>query len=253
MNLLKKFTRNDNADMEEDFDDNYSYSMPDDLKMAMEETDAVSDVSAIDNPARKDPEFHPVSADKVSLKLLQPKSHTEATKIADKLKEGYLNGTVRIKPDAALWSRFGLAKEITDIIELFDALELVFNTTKDTNEMSINVISNDDVFLGLTLKSVIKDGKKISVPDVDDTCDIKDQDEVAEFAESFDFGKLAKALKKTGMPDEWAEIFESIDPKEFAEGFMEGFEGAFSGKSQASAEVNRGDNYYTQNAVVAYR
>ena len=171
----------------------------------------------------------------------------------DKLKEGYLNGTVRIKPDAALWSRFGLAKEITDIIELFDALELVFNTTKDTNEMSINVISNDDVFLGLTLKSVIKDGKKISVPDVDDTCDIKDQDEVAEFAESFDFGKLAKALKKTGMPDEWAEIFESIDPKEFAEGFMEGFEGAFSGKSQASAEVNRGDNYYTQNAVVAYR
>ena len=71
--------------------------------------------------------------------------------------------------------------------------------------------------------------------------------------ESFDFGKLAKALKKTGMPDEWAEIFESIDPKEFAEGFMQGFEGAFSGKSQASAEVNRGDNYYTQNAVVAYR
>ena len=88
MNLLKKFTRNDNADMEEDFDDIYSYSMPDDLKMAMEETDAVSDVSAIDNPARKDPEIHPASPDKVALKLLRPKSHTESVKIADKLKEG---------------------------------------------------------------------------------------------------------------------------------------------------------------------
>ena len=47
-----------------------------------------ADVSAIDSPARKDPEIHPASPDKVALKLLQPKSHTEATKIADKLKEG---------------------------------------------------------------------------------------------------------------------------------------------------------------------
>ena len=89
MNLLKKFTRNDNADLEEDFDDLYSpYAMPEDLKMAMEETDVASDVSAIDSPARKDPEIHPASPDKVALKLLRPKSHTEGTKIADKLKEG---------------------------------------------------------------------------------------------------------------------------------------------------------------------
>jgi len=88
MNLLKKFQRNDNADLEEDFDDLYSYSMPDDLKMAMEESDAVADVSAIDSPSRKEPEIHPASPDKVALKLLRPKSHTEGTKIADKLKDG---------------------------------------------------------------------------------------------------------------------------------------------------------------------
>ena len=45
-------------------------------------------VSALDNPARKEPEIRPVAADKVSLKLMQPKSHTEAAQIADKLKEG---------------------------------------------------------------------------------------------------------------------------------------------------------------------
>ncbi len=86
MNLLKKFVRNDNADFDEGYDENELYVMPEDIQMP----DAVEDngVSALENPARKDPEFHPASADKVSLKLLQPKSHTEAIKIADKLKDG---------------------------------------------------------------------------------------------------------------------------------------------------------------------
>ena len=86
MNLLKKFVRNDNADLEDDYDD--IYVMPEDLKMEMPGSDTDADVSAIDSPARKDPDIRPASPDKVALKLLQPKSHTEATKIADKLKEG---------------------------------------------------------------------------------------------------------------------------------------------------------------------
>ena len=84
MNLLKKFVRNDNADLEEDYDE--MYVMPEDIQMPGMDGD--ENVSALDSPARKEPEIHPASADKVSLKLLQPKSHTEATKIADKLKEG---------------------------------------------------------------------------------------------------------------------------------------------------------------------
>ena len=86
MNLLKKFVRNDNADLEEDYEE--MYVMPDDIRMEMPDTDAEEGVSSIDSPSRKEPEIQPVSADKVSLKLLQPKSHIEATKIADKLKEG---------------------------------------------------------------------------------------------------------------------------------------------------------------------
>lgn len=86
MNLLKKFVRNDNADFEEDYDE--GYVMPDDIRMEMPDTDAAEGVSSLDSPSRKEPEIQPVSAEKVSLKLLQPKSHIEATKIADKLKEG---------------------------------------------------------------------------------------------------------------------------------------------------------------------
>lgn len=90
MNLLKKFVRNDNADLENDaYNDVYDiYTMPKELEAEMESADAAASVSAIDNPARKEPEIHPATPDKVALKLLQPKSHTEAVKIADKLKEG---------------------------------------------------------------------------------------------------------------------------------------------------------------------
>ena len=85
MNLLKKFIR-DNADIEaEEYED--LYIDPEDMQENLDATEA-EDVASLNSPARKEPEIHPASPDKVSLKLLQPKTHTEATKIADKLKEG---------------------------------------------------------------------------------------------------------------------------------------------------------------------
>ena len=86
MNLLKKFVRNDNADMEDDVSYDDIYVTPEYLQTDM--GNAEEEVAAMDSPARKTPDIHPATPDKVALKLLQPKSHTEATKIADKLKEG---------------------------------------------------------------------------------------------------------------------------------------------------------------------
>ena len=89
MNLLKKFIRNDNADMgEDDYDDLYRGPDDEDIPVQLPQSDTMSDLASLNSPSRKEPEIHPASPDKVSLKLLQPKSHTEATKIADKLKEG---------------------------------------------------------------------------------------------------------------------------------------------------------------------
>ena len=87
MNLLKKFVRNDNADLDEEFDDD-TLVMTDDIGMEMPETDVGEELASMDSPSRKEPEIQPAKPEKVSLKLLQPKSHIEATKIADKLKEG---------------------------------------------------------------------------------------------------------------------------------------------------------------------
>ena len=86
MNLLKRFVRNDNADFDESYDENELYVMPEDIQIPDE---TANSVAAIENPARKDPEVRPANdAENVSLKLLQPKSHIEATILADKLKEG---------------------------------------------------------------------------------------------------------------------------------------------------------------------
>lgn len=88
MNILKKFMRNDNADFEDENYDDLYLNYNEDEKDNEGEREADDVVSALNSPARKEPEIHPVSPEKVSLKLLQPTSSTEAPKIADKLKEG---------------------------------------------------------------------------------------------------------------------------------------------------------------------
>ena len=88
MNMLKRFLRNDNANLENEVYDDEELYLSDDLNMDIPEETYANDVTSLDSPTRKEPEIRPATPDKVSLKLLQPKRHTEAAKIADKLKEG---------------------------------------------------------------------------------------------------------------------------------------------------------------------
>ena len=90
MNMLKRFLRNDNTEEDTELYDDEGLYLSDDLNMDIPESEYATDLSSstLDNPTRKEPEIQPVKPEKVSLKLLQPKSHIEATKIADKLKEG---------------------------------------------------------------------------------------------------------------------------------------------------------------------
>ncbi len=86
MNLLKRFIRDNTAtESEEEYEDFYPAL---DAENENPASSVEEDVASLDSPARKDPEIHPASPEKVTLKLIQPRSHTEATRIADKLKEG---------------------------------------------------------------------------------------------------------------------------------------------------------------------
>lgn len=84
MNLLKKFIRDNNAI--EDEDDEYTdLYVDEDVQADLDGSESVAPAMG-GVAAPKAPE--PASPEKVALKLMQPKSHAEATKIADKLKEG---------------------------------------------------------------------------------------------------------------------------------------------------------------------
>ena len=85
MNLLKKFIRDNNAIEDEDDEFNDLY-VDDDVRMDMEEGETAAPAAMGTAAAPRAPEA--ASPEKVALKLMQPKSHAEATKIADKLKEG---------------------------------------------------------------------------------------------------------------------------------------------------------------------
>ena len=90
MNLLKKFIRPE-PDYDGDIygeDEGIGFDFPPDIEEEFNKKNIAESVAAIDNPARKNPEIHTASPEKVALKLMQPRSHTEATKIADMLKEG---------------------------------------------------------------------------------------------------------------------------------------------------------------------
>ena len=87
MNLLKKFIRDNNAvdDEDDEFNDLY---VDDDVRMDMEGNGEAAAPAAMGGTAAPARAPEPASPEKVALKLMQPKSHAEATKIADKLKEG---------------------------------------------------------------------------------------------------------------------------------------------------------------------
>lgn len=86
MNLLKKFIR-DNSNIDED-EDNLYIDPAEDINVGIPEADTEAAVASLDSPERKDPKIQPASPDKVTIKLVKPRSHTEATVIADTLKEG---------------------------------------------------------------------------------------------------------------------------------------------------------------------
>lgn len=80
MNFWKKITKTDNEPAEDDNYNGYGYEMDDGIV-------GVPDYG--DTAPVKEPSLSNVSApEKVSLKLVQPKSHTEAPAVADKLMSG---------------------------------------------------------------------------------------------------------------------------------------------------------------------
>ncbi len=85
--LGKPAQGSDTDDIEDEAYDDI-YGAPEDPGPEAEPVAFEDSTAAVDSPVRKEPSVRPAPSEKVALKLLQPKSHTEATQIADKLKDG---------------------------------------------------------------------------------------------------------------------------------------------------------------------
>ncbi|MBQ3640183.1 MAG: cell division protein SepF, partial [Clostridia bacterium] len=89
MNLLKRFIRGNDPidDPIDDVEGDDIYERPYDP-----DTDADPDVAkgiaAVDSDVRKQTQIRPASSEKVSLKIMAPRSNADAAAIADLLKEG---------------------------------------------------------------------------------------------------------------------------------------------------------------------
>ena len=90
MNLLKRFIRG-NDPIEDPLDDvegDDLYERPYDPADSDTDPDVAKGIAAVDADTRKQTNIRPASSEKVSLKIMAPRSNADAAAIADLLKEG---------------------------------------------------------------------------------------------------------------------------------------------------------------------
>ena len=94
MNLLKRFIRGNDPieDPLDDIDGEDLYERPFDPADAdpddIADPDVAKGIAAVDSSARKKATIRPAASEKVSLKIMAPRSNADAAAIADLLKEG---------------------------------------------------------------------------------------------------------------------------------------------------------------------
>lgn len=121
-----------------------------------------------------------------------------------KAEDGYLEGTIRLKPTKDLLSMF-LPNNVLSTIGIADpALEFVFNTNEKKAEIAVNLLVSGDVFFGI--RSVTEEGNATAIATPDKTVDALDEEKlgawVGEDPEAF--------LESIGLPQEILDVLKSV-------------------------------------------
>ena len=129
-------------------------------------------------------------------------SQTEKMEVATvslvdfKAEDDAVNGKIRIAPSADLLKQAGLPSTASSAIDLAKLqLELGFATAKNSGTVEINVLSGEDLLVGLAFSATEKKATAITEPS--NTCDVENVDE---WLEDIDLQKLVKALDDAGLP-----------------------------------------------------
>lgn len=115
-----------------------------------------------------------------------------------KAEDNALNGKVLLAPTSDMLKNMGLSSTVSSAINLADPkLELDFASSKDSSSIEINLLSGEDLLVGLALSGTEKAATPITEPT--NTCDLED---IEDWLEGVDTNKLMKALKDADLPVE---------------------------------------------------
>ena len=120
----------------------------------------------------------------------------------------YLNGNIRIKPSSEILEAMGIADDGATVLSIANlALEINCVSSKDSAETAINLISGDEIFVGLTFS-----GKEVAASPIElpDTANVYSEDEIDKWLEGIDTDALIKKFEGLGVSSDLIAIIESM-------------------------------------------
>lgn len=122
------------------------------------------------------------------------------------LKDGYLNGTVRLVPSEKLHS---MIFEQTSFADKKMTLDLVFSGAENTATVAVQLMENEQVFAGITLTETVGDPKPMARPtQIIDP--INDTTALENWLENADTQSIVNKLKDKNVPDSLVRLVEGL-------------------------------------------
>ena len=107
-----------------------------------------------------------------------------------------LAGKIRLAPSSDLLDEMGLPATASSAIDLAQIqLELGFDVNETSSTIDFNILTGEDLLVGVTLSGAGKEATAIDMPS--EAYDVSD---VEDWAETFDTDKLIDALDEAGLP-----------------------------------------------------
>ena len=112
----------------------------------------------------------------------------------------YINGKFRVKPSSELLKNMGLDSGASSLLAIVSPeLELNFETSEKSAKIDVNLISSEEVFLGVTVSGKETKAEKIELPN---SKDVYEEENADEWLETIDMDALLKKFEEAGVPSD---------------------------------------------------
>ncbi len=120
---------------------------------------------------------------------------------------GGLDGTFTLIPGEELLDELAYETGLDDYVSLLDpAIELSCKSSETSGEIALNILNDNELFVGIAVSADLKDAKKVTIPE--EAYDAMDEYEAMQWVESWNFNTILNNLKKTDIPSEFIEAIE---------------------------------------------